>query len=70
MDTNNKNYKYILIDQSDPVLMWNCAISIIVFMLLLFFVYMDWKPLCPNDTFTSSRSISVDSSTIKDLTLS
>ena len=45
----NKDYKYILIDRSDPELMWNCAVSIIVFAILLFFLYMNWKPKCPGN---------------------
>lgn len=46
--TNFQEYNYILIDNTDPMLMWNCAVSIIVFLLLLFFIYMNWRPICAN----------------------
>ena len=39
-NTNSKDYKYILVDRSDPLLMWNCAVSIIVFILLLFYCFI------------------------------
>jgi hypothetical protein len=49
-DTCNDESKYILIDRTDPGLMWNCAVSIIVFAILLFFIFMNWKPKCPGTT--------------------
>lgn len=49
-DTYNDESKYILIDRSDPGLMWNCAVSIIVFAILLFFIFMNWKPRCSGTT--------------------
>jgi hypothetical protein len=49
-DTYNDESKYILVDRSDPGLMWNCAVSIIVFTILLFFIFMNWKPKCSGAT--------------------
>ncbi len=43
---DSNNYKYILIDYNDPTLMWNCAVSILVFLILFFFIFMNWKPVC------------------------
>lgn len=62
---DNKDYKYILIDRSDPELMWNCAVSIIVFVILLFFLYMNWKPKCPGNIMFDDMSGLVDSGSIQ-----
>ena len=62
-NVENKDYKYILIDRSDPELMWNCAVSIIVFVILLFFMYMNWKPLCSTKGFDNISGF-VDSGSI------
>lgn len=43
---NSQEYKYILIDRSDPSLMWNCALSIIVFVFLIYFIFTNWTPKC------------------------
>lgn len=56
-DTKNKDYKYILIDNSDPLLMWNCAVSILVFLLLLLFIFMNWKPKCSNTNYEDMTQI-------------
>jgi uncharacterized integral membrane protein len=63
-DDCNNNYKYILIDRSDPNLMWNCAVSIIVFIILLFFIFMNWKPLCAENTIFHQMSSIVDPESI------
>jgi hypothetical protein len=49
-NTNSKDYKYILIDYSDTSLMWNCAVSILFFLILLFYIFMNWRPKCSNTT--------------------
>jgi len=61
----NKDYKYILIDRSDPELMWNCAVSIIVFVILLFFLYMNWKPKCSGSIAFEEMSGLVDGGSIR-----
>lgn len=65
MNENNSKdlneYKYILIDNSDPNLMWNCALSIVVFIILFFYVYMNWKPLCSNKFENMTNSINTSS---------
>jgi hypothetical protein len=63
-DIENKDYKYILIDRSDPELMWNCAVSIIVFIILLFFLYMNWKPLCSTASSFDKMSGLIDANSI------
>jgi hypothetical protein len=65
-DIKSKDYKYILIDRSDPELMWNCAVSIIVFVILFFFLYMNWKPKCKGDTAFDEFVATVDASSIAD----
>lgn len=60
----NKDYKYILIDRSDPELMWNCAVSIIVFVILLFFLYMNWKPKCPGNVMFEEMTGMINSDSI------
>jgi hypothetical protein len=65
-NNENKDYKYILIDRSDPELMWNCAVSIIIFVILLFFVYMNWKPKCPGNIMFEQMSNLVDTNSIRD----
>lgn len=45
---NSKDYKYILIDYSDSSLMWNCAVSILFFLILFFYIFMNWRPKCSN----------------------
>jgi hypothetical protein len=65
-DIKSKDYKYILIDRSDPELMWNCAVSIIVFVILFFFLYMNWKPKCKGDTVFDEIAATVDASSIAD----
>lgn len=64
-DIKSKDYKYILIDRSDPELMWNCAVSIIVFVILLFFLYMNWKPKCPGGVMFEEMSGLVDGGSIR-----
>ena len=61
----NKDYKYILIDRSDPELMWNCAVSIIVFIILLFFLYINWKPKCRGNNAFEEMSGLVDAGSIR-----
>lgn len=46
INNNSQEYKYILIDRSDPNLMWNCALSIIVFIFLIYFIFINWVPKC------------------------
>lgn len=65
-ECNNNDYKYILIDRSDPNLMWNCAVSIIVFVILLFFFFMNWKPQCATTTTFKEMSSLVDGASIQD----
>lgn len=43
---DSNNYKYIFIDYTDPTLMWNSAVSILVFLILFFFIFMNWRPKC------------------------
>ena len=44
---DSDNYKYILIDYTDPTLMWNSAVSILVFLIMhtLVVFYLDdcWR---------------------------
>lgn len=63
--TCNDDSKYILIDRSDPGLMWNCAVSIIVFTILLFFLFMNWKPKCPGTTIFEEITGLVDGDSIR-----
>jgi hypothetical protein len=64
-NTNDKEYKYILVDRTDPELMWNCAVSIIVFIILMFFLFMNWKPKCQNSTIFEDMLPSVDADSIQ-----
>ena len=67
MNTNDSyedDSKYILIDRSDPSLMWNCAVSIIIFAILLFFIFMNWKPQCSNNAIFENIAGIVDGKTI------
>lgn len=57
-------HKYILIDHSDPNLMWNCALSIIVFIILLMFIIRNWKPTCSGSVFEELSGL-VDTNTIQ-----
>lgn len=63
-NTDNKDYKYILVDRSDPELMWNCAVSIIVFGLLIFFFFMNWKSKCPTTSTFENMLPSIDDESI------
>ena len=64
-DNFNDESKYILIDRSDPTLMWNCAVSIIVFAILLLFLFMNWKPRCPGNTIYEDILGTVDGESIR-----
>ena len=63
-DIDNDDSKYILIDRSDPNLMWNCAVSIIVFAILLFFLFMNWKPKCFNDAMVDNIIATIDGDSV------
>jgi hypothetical protein len=63
-NTPDPKYKYIIIDHSDPNLMWNCALSIIVFIILLMFLIRNWKPKCSGSVFEELSGL-VDSDTIR-----
>ena len=65
-ETCNDESKYILIDRADPGLMWNCAVSIIVFAILLFFIFMNWKPKCPGTTVFEEIAGTVNDKSIID----
>lgn len=62
---DNEETRYILIDRSDPNLMWNCALSIIVFIILIFFLYMNWKPRCSTNSNFDELSGLIDASSIQ-----
>lgn len=61
-----EDYKYILVDRSDPLLMWNCAVSIIAFLLLLYFIFTNWKPKCSKVGLFEDMSRSIDLRTIEE----
>jgi hypothetical protein len=65
-NTNSKDYKYILVDRTDPLLMWNSAVSIIVFILLLFFIFTNWKPKCSKVGLFEDMTRSFDLRTIEE----
>ena len=63
--TESKDYKYILIDNSDPTLMWNCAVSILVFLVLIFYIFMNLRPKCSNTSKFEDMSRTFDLGTIE-----
>jgi hypothetical protein len=62
---NSQEYKYILIDRSDPSLMWNCALSIIVFVFLLYFIFINWTPKCNKTEFLDNLPRMFDTESLR-----
>jgi hypothetical protein len=62
---DSDNYKYILIDYTDQNLMWNSAVSIIVFLILFFFIFMNWRPRCANTSIFEDMSGNFDLGSIQ-----
>ena len=65
-NTDSKDYKYIIVDRSDPNLMWNCAVSIVVFVILLFYIFINWKPKCSKTGLFEDMTRSFDLGTVEE----
>ena len=64
---NYDNYNYILIDYNDPTLMWNFAVSVVVFLVLLFFILMNWQPRCTNTKIFDEMISGFDMSSLREI---
>ncbi len=64
--TKSEDYKYILVDRSDPLLMWNSAVSLIAFILLLYVIFSNWKPKCSKVGIFEDMTRSIDLGTIEE----
>jgi hypothetical protein len=61
-DKTTKEYKCILVEPTDPMLMWNCAVIIAVFIIFIIVIYLNWKPICSNQP--SKTGMPVDASSL------